>query len=82
MLPITESKIFENMLNNENYNITKNHDIGWKDKYLNSAEVSILGNVCGSSVYPQLYDWMDIRYIMILLHYSNYFFGTKGGNLL
>ena len=56
MLPITESKIFENMLNNENYNITKNHDIGWKDKYLNSAEVSILGNVCGSSVYPQLYD--------------------------
>ena len=31
------------------------HKFGWKWQYFKSADVSMLGHVCGVSQYPQLY---------------------------
>ena len=32
------------------------HNLGWKSKFFNSADTSMLGHGCGISQYPQFYD--------------------------
>ena len=48
----------EGILNEGTYKTTIHnmHKPGWKAQFFKSADVSILGNGCGVSQYPQFYD--------------------------
>ena len=56
-LPINKDTKFDNISNNENFKKTIEMDgIGCKSNCFKSAEVSMIGYVCGASIYPQVYD--------------------------
>ena len=57
-LPLNDKNYkFDKKFNNNNYNITvkKFHDAFWKNVYLTSANVYIIGHGYGVSQYSQLY---------------------------
>ena len=58
------------------------YNIGWKDNYFRSAEVYMIVNGCGYSIYPQFYDIIDRTFKNIPPTYSNYVFGIKGDEIL
>ena len=58
------------------------HDNGWKDNYFKLAEVSMIGHVCGTSVYTQFYDQIDKICKIISRPYTGSCFGTKIYKLL
>ena len=56
---MTTTMIYKNeKLNDSNYkrSVKKLHDYGWKNGYLISDDVDMLGLGCGMSQYTQLYD--------------------------
>ena len=38
------------------------HQIGWKDSYFKSSDVSMLGHGCEVSLFPQFYDRIKNKY--------------------
>ena len=60
----------------------KCHDIGWKNSYQTSADVSMLGYGCGVSQYPQLFVEDVYIYQMLPLPYLRSFDGGPGDKLI
>ena len=57
------------------------HKLGWKAKYFNSADVSILGHGCGVSQYPQFYDTNNVFHMSPHPYVGSYF-SEKGHQFL
>ena len=57
----------EGMLDEGTYKTTIQniHKLGWKAQFFNSNDVSVLGNGCGVSQYPQFYDRFKNIYQML-----------------
>ena len=62
--------------------VRKFHDIGWKNSYHTSADVSIIGYGCGVSQYSQFFvEDLDI-YQILPRSYLIYFYGGPGDKLI
>ena len=75
-LPLNEDdNYFDEKLNDINYNrtIRKLHDASWKNSYLPSSDVSMLGYGCGVPQYHQSYDKKLDKYQVLPLPYRGYF---------
>ena len=58
------------------------HKLGWKANYFNSDDVSMVGNGCGVSQYPQFYDTKLKKIQMLPRTYVGSYSGEKGHQIL
>ena len=54
------------------------HNTGWKNSCFISADVYMIGHVCGASQYPQFYDEKLEKYQMLPRPYLGSFEGNNG----
>ena len=73
--PNDDDNNVDEQLNDINYKRTvrKLNNSGKKNSYLTSADVSMLGNGCGVSQYPQFYDRELDKYQVLPRPYLRYF---------
>ena len=84
-LPLNEyDKSFEEQLSYMSYQkiVRTLHDTGWKNSYLTSDDVSMLGYGCGVSQYPQFFFEDLFMYQMLPRPYLRYFDGGLGEKLI
>ena len=67
-----------------NYKVTvrKFHDCGWKNSFHTSADVAMLGYVCGVSMYPQFFVEDLKTYQMLPRPYMRSFDGEPADKVL
>ena len=58
------------------------HELGWKENYFNSADLSMLFHGCGGSQYPQFYDKTKNIYQILPRPYVGRYSGEKGHQFL
>ena len=58
------------------------HKIGWKDNYFKSTDISVLGNGCVVSKFPQFYDIIKNKYQILPHPYVGSYEGEKGDKFL
>ena len=68
------------MMSNEDFKniITRMHEIGWKNNFSQSSDVSTIGHWYGVSTYPHSYDRYFWQFQMLPHPYKNSYDGQNG----